>query len=46
MSVWTADDAGGVSYFVPNISADVVLGSSDVTGDVRSLFDITSDVIP
>ena len=46
MSMCTADDASGVSYFVPNISGDSVLRSSDVTGDVRSLFDITSDVTP
>ena len=38
------DDTGGVSYFDPNISGDVYLGSGDVTGDVRALFDITSDV--
>ena len=46
MSMCTADDAGGVSYFVQNISGDVGLGCSDVTGDVRRLFDITSDVTP
>ena len=46
MSMWTADDAGSASYFVSNISCDVILGSSDVTGDVRSLFDITSDITP
>ena len=46
MSMCFADDAGGVSYFVLNISGDVYLGSSDVTGDVGGLFDITSDVTP
>ena len=46
MSMCFADDAGGVSYFVLNISGGVYLGCGDITGDVGGLFDITSDVTP